>query len=147
MRAQVFALLFALASVAPTTAKAQTFPPGTFGIDGVPVVCGNVTFIVTPQLSDVGMAQPGFIYLNPNVLSQMSTSMKLFWAAHECGHHVVGSDENAADCWAIRMGRNQGWFPPQTFQEMMYQFQYNPGDFTHAPGPVRVQQMMHCYAT
>lgn len=147
MRTQIMAVLFAMASALPTPAHAQVYPPGTFGIDGYPVVCGSVTFVLNPQLNDVGQAQPGVIYLNPNVLMQMSTSMKLFWAAHECGHHVVGSNENAADCWAIRTGRDQGWFPPQAFQETIYQFQNNPGDFSHAPGPVRVQQMMQCYSS
>jgi len=143
----ISAALIAMAALAPMPARAQVFPPGTFAIDGIPFSCGNVTFIVTPNIPDVGIAQPGVIYLNPNYLMYMSTPMKLFVAGHECGHHVVGLNENAADCWAIRMGRQQGWFPPQAFQEMIYQFQNNPGDYTHAPGPIRVQNIMQCYAS
>lgn len=111
-----------------------------------PVACGNVTYVVTPQVNDVGTANPGgVIYLNPNLLASSSTSMKLFWAAHECGHFVTGPDESMADCWAIRTGRNQGWFPPQVFAEMGGVFRSNPGDFTHAPGVVRLQRMADCY--
>jgi hypothetical protein len=147
MRSHIFAAVFALASSLPPAAHAQVFLPGTFSIDGVPVMCGNVTFVLNPQLNDVGFAQPGVIHLNPDVLAPMSTSMKLFWAAHECGHHAVGLNEDAADCWAIRMGRDQGWFPSQAFQEMIYQFRNNPGDFSLAPGPVRLQQMLQCYSS
>ena len=53
--------------------------------------------------------------------------------------------EVAADCWAIRTGRNQGWFPPQAFQALMQMFQNNPGDMAHPNGPVRVQNMWYCY--
>jgi len=121
------------------------FPPGTFFVDGIPVGCGGVTFVLDPNLNDVGQAAPGIIRLNPNVLGALPTTLKLFWVSHECGHHVVGFSENAADCWAIRLGRDQGWFPPKAFDEMIAMFRNNPGDFSHAPGPVRVQNMINCY--
>lgn len=144
MRAAVASAL--LLFVTQETSQAQAvYAPGTFSIDGIPVNCGSVTTILDPSLNDVGMARPGVIVLNPNILSNMSTSMRLFWYAHECGHHIVGANEAAADCWAIRTGRDQGWFPPYAFDEMIEQFRYNPGSFTHAPGPIRVEQMMQCY--
>jgi hypothetical protein len=75
----------------------------------------------------------------------LPTPLKLYWVAHECGHYQVGNSEVAADCWAIRTGRNQGWFPPQAFQALMQMFQNNPGDMAHPSGPVRVQNMWYCY--
>lgn len=138
-------VVFALLLAAPA-ARAQVFPPGTFAIDGIPVSCGMVTYVVTPQVPDIGMADGyGQIYLNPYAFANLPTSLKLFWAAHECAHYNVGPDEAAADCWAVRTGRDQGWFPPQTFELMMQMMWNNPGDFTHAPGPMRVQSMMDCY--
>lgn len=126
-------------------ALGQVYPPGTFSVDGVPVVCGSVAFVLDPSLPDVGMARPGVIILNPMYYGGMSTSAKLFWVGHECGHHVVGLNESAADCWAVRTGRDQGWFPPSTFQEMIYQMQNNPGDFYHPPGAARIANMISCY--
>lgn len=137
------AALLSVASSQP--AAAQVYPPGTFSIDGIPVTCWNVVFIVNPNLPDVGMARPGEIHLNPNYFYPLPTSLRLWWAAHECGHHVVGANESAADCWAIQTGRNQGWFPPNAFYAMMQMFENNPGDIVHPPGPVRVQQMIQCY--
>lgn len=132
------------ASAPPAMAQA-VYPPGTFRIDGLPVSCGPTVFILNPSLPDVGMAQPGVIHMNPNVLWSMPTSLKLFWASHECGHQVVGANESAADCWAIRLGRNQGWFPPSEFNHLIWMFRNNTGDITHPPGPVRVSRMIACY--
>lgn len=147
MRNGIVCLLGLLVVISSTVvAKAQTaYPPGTFYVDGIPVACGPVVFVLDPNLQDVGMARPGYIFLNPFYFQPMSTSAKLFWIGHECGHHVVGVNESAADCWAVRLGRDQGWFPPQTFYEMIHQMQNNPGDFFHPPGPDRVRHMMTCY--
>src|ERR1700676_340458 len=83
----------------------QSFPPGTFSVDGIPVNCGPVVFVLVPDLNDVGRSDlQGHIFLNPNVLSQLPTPLKLYWVAHECGHYNVGANELAADCWAIRHG-------------------------------------------
>jgi len=126
----------------------QTFPPGTFSIDGIPVQCGPITTVLHPGLNDVGMADGrGNIFLNPNVLAPLPTVLKLYWFAHECGHYNAGPSEVAADCWAIKTGRNQGWFPPQAFQALMAMFQNNPGDMAHPSGPTRVGIMMQCYNT
>lgn len=130
----------------PTPAGAQAaYPPGTFYVDGFPVVCGNVTFVINPYLQDVGRASPGYIELNPYYFRNLSTPLKLYWVGHECGHHVVGASESAADCWAIRTGRNQRWFPSYAFWEMIEMFRYNPGSVVHPPGPARVENMIRCY--
>jgi hypothetical protein len=126
--------------------KAQQFPPGTFSVDGIPIVCGNNTFILNPALPDVGMNHGnGFISLNPTTLSQLPTVLKLYWVGHECGHSFVGPNEVAADCWAVKTGKAQNWFPPQAFAGLMAMFQNNPGDMAHPAGPVRVQMMWQCY--
>ena len=128
------------------SASAQAYPPGTFSVDGIPVVCGSVWFVVTPQVPDVGMADgQGRIFLNPMFLAGLPTPLKLYWVAHECGHYFVGANEVAADCWAMKVGKAQGWFPPQAFQSMMLMFQNNPGDMAHPSGPQRVANMMACY--
>ncbi|MFB6449581.1 hypothetical protein [Bradyrhizobium tunisiense] len=126
--------------------EAQQFPPGTFSIDGIPIVCGTNTFIMNAALPDVGMNHGnGFISLNPMILAQLPTVLKLYWVGHECGHSFVGMNEVAADCWAVRTGKAQNWFPPAAFAGLMAMFQNNPGDMAHPAGPVRVQMMWQCY--
>lgn len=142
-----FGLIAAAATLfaAQPVAAQAVYPPGTFSVDGYPVVCWNVSFVVDPNLPDVGMARPGYIILNPNYFTALPTALKLFWVGHECGHHAVGSSETAADCWAVRTGRDQGWFPPDAFWPMIEMFRNNPGDMAHPPGPARVRDMIECY--
>ncbi len=147
----VFAAVFAsvlvpfvlLCSSAP--ANAQIYPPGQFAIDGYPVVCGGLPTVVTANFPDAGMNNGQAIFLNPLVFARLPTVLKLYIYAHECGHSVVGHDEMGADCWAIRTGRDQGWFPPQAFAWLMQFFNGNMGSLRHPPGAVRVQAMFQCY--
>jgi len=128
------------------TAASQTYPPGTFSVDGYPIVCGMNTFILNPMLPDVGInTGQGIIYLNPVMLNNLPTVLKLYWVGHECGHTAVGMSEPGADCWAVRTGRDQGWFPPSAFQALAQMFANNPGDMAHGSGPWRVQNMWNCY--
>lgn len=131
----------------PTVSWSQAFPPGTFYIDGLPFSCGPVVFVVTPNIPDVAIADgQGHIYLHPGIMGPMPTPLKLYIAAHECGHYKVGADESAADCWAIKAGRNQGWFPPQAFNSLIALLWNKPGDIMHPPGTNRLAIMMKCYS-
>jgi len=109
IRLWLASLLFAFA--AAKSANAQIYPPGQFAIDGIPVFCGNLPTVVTPNIPDAAMNNGQAILLNPMVLGRLPTVLKLYVYAHECGHAVVGTDEVGADCWAIRTGRDQGWLP------------------------------------
>ena len=133
-----------LAAVLSTASPAavQSFQPGTFSIDGIPARCGNIPIILDTGISDVGLSGHGLIYLNPTYFEGLQTGLRLWWRAHECAHYVVGPDENAADCWSIRKGRDEGWFPP-----MERMFAHNPGDSEHVSGPERVHNMQSCYLT
>ncbi|MBQ0960570.1 hypothetical protein KAK06_16570 [Ideonella sp. 4Y11] len=134
-----------IAAVFCLPANAQVYGPGQFSMDGVPVSCGGMPTVVTAGIPDMAMNDGQAILLNPMSMGGLPTVLKLFVYAHECGHSMVGPNEVAADCWAIRTGRNQGWFPPQAFQLLMTFFQGNPGSFRHPPGPDRVRNMMICY--
>jgi hypothetical protein len=140
----IYAIAFVLASA--VSSFSQVFPPGTFSVGGFPIVCGSNVFILTPQLGDSGLNDgQGHIYLNPVILGQLPLVLQLYIVGHECGHSVVGPDETAADCWSIRTGRNQGWFPPQAFQLLYQMLQNNPGDIVHPTGPQRFAAMLQCY--
>lgn len=147
MRCRPFLTAIAAAALAmPAVVEArQIFPPGTFLIDGTPVTCGRVDIVLDPALPDVGYAGPGVIVLNPRLFDRLPTTLKFFWAVHECAHHMVGLDEAKADCWAIRVGRRQGWFPPEAFRLLENALRNNRGDSKHLPGPQRVRAMKACY--
>ncbi len=144
--------------LAPSVGSSQTF------IAGVPVHCIDasgvpVATIPAPQLNDVGMAriEPNglrVIYLNPFFLQRLPISIQLFWYAHECAHHALGhtfgfnqfSREIEADCWAIRLVRDQGWINKRGIQAMFIHMRSLPGSaWGHLPGPQRFQHILNCY--
>lgn len=112
-------------------------------IAGVPLQCGGAVSFVA-AIPDIAMAQPGRLLFRPDYFN-LPPYMQWFVYAHECAHQVVGPNEQAADCWAIKLGRNQGFFPPQAVQQICAFAFPSPGDWTHMPGPMRCQQIAMCY--
>ena len=112
-------------------------------IGGATLSCFGADTYVS-NINDLAKALPGQIILSP-ILSNYHPIIQIFVYMHECGHQVVGSNEAAADCWAIKVGRDQGWLPPAATGLLVQAFGNSPGDWTHAPGPYRIQQMAACY--
>ena len=103
--------IFVLLSLAATMAQASRVhlgPNPTIG--GVRVSCMGVSTWLDDEINDIAIAVPGAIVLSP-ALGNWPPVVQVFVYAHECAHHIpaIGSNENAADCWAIKLGRNQGW--------------------------------------
>jgi hypothetical protein len=143
--AALFVTLCGVTSIPPAVAQ-TAYPPGTFSVDGFPIQCGPVTFILDPTLPDAGIFfPPATIALNPSAFNGLPTPLKLWMVGHECGHFNVGSSETQADCWSVKIGKSQGWFPPQTFNALTAFFANNPGGPLHPPGQARVANMIACY--
>ncbi len=117
-------------------------------IGGVSVSCMGIPTWVDDQIQDVAISVPGAIVLHP-MLGNWPPVVQVFVYTHECAHQLpaIGSNENAADCWAIKLGRNQGWINPASLGVIQSYFLNNPGNWTHLPGPLRVQQMQACFMT
>lgn len=139
----VLAPLIAPSSVAARPVVGMIFPAGSLSLAQSPAQCGAVQTLITP-INDVAEAMPGWILLDPRVLS-MPAAIQHFWYAHECAHHVLGADEQRADCWAIRTGRDKGWFMAADFDWMDRHMRHYPGDATHLPGPQRVAAIKACF--
>lgn len=139
-----FASFFALTQ--PSTAQnffiRQVLGPNPI-IAGVPMSCGGAMSYVA-DIPDLGMAFPGALYFSP-ILFNMPPYMQWFGYAHECAHQFVGLDENAADCMAVQVGKQQG-FMDQIGISQVCSFVYpSAGNWSHAPGPLRCQHMIACF--
>ena len=147
-----FFLAFTVLSFGQASGQ-QSFAPGTAMVGGLQANCGNVWTTFVPSLGDWGRAVPGNeitppqILIDPFIVGQLPWPVQRFIYAHECAHHIIGPDENAADCWAARMGNRQRWFSPSDMRFLIQSFQWSPGDWTHAPGPVRLQNIWSCYSS
>ena len=138
--------LLAVSVLMPRSANAQVIQPlgAAPFIGGVQVNCNGISAYVA-NIPDVAQANGLGIFLHPN-LFQLPAVVQIFIYAHECAHLVaVGGNEPAADCWAAKVGRYQGWLAPQGIALVASYFINSPGNWTHAPGPERVQNMLQCY--
>ena len=125
---------------------AQVLPPGGLKLDGQSQVCGQRPVVVDSQLDDYGAAYPGFLILNPRLMAKVSTPVKLWIFAHECGHQFRGPDEETADCFAVQRGRRQGWLSSGGLEEVCNFIAPAKGDSMHFSGSHRCEIMRKCYA-
>lgn len=125
---------------------AHVLPPGELKLDGRKQVCGQRPVVIDSQLDDYGAAYPGFLILNPRLLAKVSTPVKLWIFAHECGHQFRGPDEETADCFAVQRGRRQGWLDEDGLEEICTFISPAKGDSMHFAGSHRCEYMRKCFA-
>lgn len=125
---------------------AKLLPAGEFELDGRKQLCGHRPTIIDNTLDDYGAAYPGFLIMNPKLLSRVSTPVKQWIYAHECGHQFRGPDEETADCFAVQRGRRQGWLLPEGVEEICNFISPAKGDGMHFSGSHRCEYMRQCYS-
>jgi hypothetical protein len=154
--AGLYALImsFAPAQAGPTAEEyaahvgggAQIVNPGDLRLDGATARCGQRPTVLDNQLDDYGAAYPGFLILNPKLMNKVSTPVKRWIHAHECGHQFRGPDEETADCFAVQRGRRERWLTPEGLDEVCNFISPAKGDSMHFSGGFRCEQMRKCYA-
>src|SRR5262245_41071554 len=132
--------------VARSGANAKLVQSGELELDGRKLICGRRPTVLDERLDDYGAAYPGFLILNPKLMEKVSTPVKLWIHAHECGHQYRGPDEETADCFAVQRGRRQGWLTPEGLEEVCQFISPAKGDAMHFSGSHRCDTMRRCYA-
>lgn len=132
--------------VAHVGGGARIVQPGELTLDNRRVGCGHRPTVLDDQLDDYGAAYPGFLILNPRLLGKVSTPVKLWIYAHECGHQFRGPDEETADCFAVQRGRRQGWLTADGVEEICRFIAPAKGDSMHFSGSHRCEYMRQCFA-
>ncbi len=132
--------------VAHVGGGARIIPPGELSLDNRRMVCGHRPTVLDDQLDDYGAAYPGFLILNPKLLARVSTPVKLWIYAHECGHQFRGPDEETADCFAVQRGRRQGWLTADGIEEICRFIAPAKGDSMHFSGSHRCEYMRQCFS-
>lgn len=125
---------------------APILKPGELKLDGRRQVCGQRPTVIDKNLDDYGAAYPGFLILNPKLLDRVSTPVKQWIYAHECGHQFRGPDEETADCFAVQRGRRQGWLTEEGLEEVCKFIAPAKGSSMHLSGSHRCEYMRKCYA-
>jgi hypothetical protein len=126
--------------------EAKIVAAGELKLDGAKMVCGQRPTVLDGQLDDYGAAYPGFLIINPKLITKVATPVKLWIYAHECGHQFRGPDEETADCFAVQRGRRQGWLSPEGLEEVCRFIAPAKKDSMHLSGSHRCESMRRCYA-
>lgn len=131
--------------VAHVGGDAKIMNVGELKLDGRRLLCGQRPTVLDNNLDDYGAAYPGFLILNPKLLAKVSTPVKLWIYAHECGHQFRGPDETTADCFAVQRGRRQKWLTAEGLEEVCRFIAPAKGDSMHFSGSHRCETMRQCY--
>ena len=131
--------------VAHVGGDAKIVASGELKLDGKKVICGRRPTVLDDKLDDYGAAYPGFLILNMRLLNKVSTPVKMWIHAHECGHQFRGPDEETADCFAVQRGRRQGWLTMDGLEEVCRFITPAKADNVHFSGAHRCEAMRKCY--
>lgn len=146
---RLLAAAIILCSISGNATAVPILAPNPLNVAGRLATCGPYPIYLDHDLSDVGVAQwnglAGKLTLNPGLMASRTPAVQWLIFAHECGHLMTQSGEAAADCWAVKAGRDQGWFGAWNFQDLMDELGSNPGTMSHPPGTVRIQHMITCF--
>lgn len=132
--------------VAHVGGDAKIIPVGQLVVDNRRLYCGQRPTVLDSKLDDYGAAYPGFLILNPRLLSRVSTPVKLWIHAHECAHQFRGPDEETADCFAVQRGRREGWLTPEGLEDVCRFIAPARSTSMHLSGSHRCEAMRQCYA-
>ena len=131
--------------VAHVGGDAKIVPAGEFSLDGNRMFCGSRATVLDSKLDDYAAAYPGFLIVNPKLITKVPTPVKLWIYSHECGHQFRGPDEETADCFAVQRGRRQGWLSAEGLEAICQFISPARGDSMHFAGPYRCEAMRKCY--
>jgi hypothetical protein len=155
-------LLIVLAAVRPVAAQAE--PGGRTLIAGVTLGCSDfrgrpVQTYETSGLGDVARStlygRIPVITLDTEVMASLSGKLQIFFYLHECAHHVLGhmfapqpESEKEADCWSIKIGRDQSYFNLSDVKAFTNRIMSSPGSARgHLPGRERMAHLLECFET
>lgn len=124
---------------------ATIVPAGQMSIDGHRLSCGKWATVLDPNLNDYAASYPQFVILNMAYVTKETTPVKLWIYNHECGHLFGGPDENKADCFAVRRGRDAGWLTPKGLDQVCTFISAGRADALHASGADRCALLRQCY--
>ena len=86
------------------------------------------------------------IMLNMQALKDLPRPVQWLIYYHECGHILFGPNETAADCYAVRRARRQGWLDKETLDDICAVFNIAGHGPMHADPEQRCDQLRQCFA-
>ena len=116
------ALLPLLAATSPVDRGAVALEQGKFVAPGRLVVAGRKlscgkTATLLRDFEGFAVSST-VIMLNMEALKDLPRQVQWLIYYHECGHILYGPGESAADCYAVRRARREGWLGSTALEEI-----------------------------
>ena len=86
------------------------------------------------------------IMLNMQALKDLPRPVQWLIYYHECGHILFGPSETAADCYAVRRARREGWLNQQALEDICAVFNIAGHGPVHPDHEDRCNQLRQCFA-
>lgn len=134
-----------LAALALLTIGADPALAGKARIAGARMSCHAADVYIGNDVPGPGFALPGKILIGPKHLKRYPGITQRLIFLHECGHQYVGADETAADCWAVRIAKRQGWLTQAGIRSTCRALWHTAGGASHLPGPERCAALTQCF--
>ena len=144
-----FALLLALvvAGLEPQAVaieKDRLVPAGRLIIEGRRLSCGSTKTLLR-DFEGFAVSST-VIMLNMQALNPLPRQVQWLIYYHECGHILLGQSETAADCYAVKRARREGWLNDQALDDVCAVFNIAGHGPVHPDPQARCDQLRQCFA-
>ncbi|MGH6735253.1 MAG: hypothetical protein ACRECX_04140 [Methyloceanibacter sp.] len=133
----------------PQTAAAieqsRLVAPGRLVVAGRRLSCGQTATLIRDF---AGFAVSStVIMLNMQALKDLPRPVQWLIYYHECGHILYGPSETAADCYAVRRARREGWLTSQALDDICATFNIAGHGPVHSNPEERCAKLRQCFST
>jgi hypothetical protein len=118
--------------------------PGRLVIAGRRLSCGHTATLIR-DFEGFAVSST-VIMLNMQALKELPRPVQWLIYYHECGHILFGPGETAADCYAVRRARREGWLSRAALDEICAVFNIAGHGTVHPDPDARCEQLRQCFA-
>jgi hypothetical protein len=117
--------------------------PGRLVIAGRRLSCGKTATLIR-DFEGFAVSST-VIMLNMQALKGLPQPVQWLIYYHECGHILFGPSETAADCYAIRRARREGWLSRAALDDICATFNIAGHGPVHPDPEARCEQLRQCF--
>lgn len=145
------ALLTLLASTSPidhedaaALEQGKRVAPGRLVVEGRKLSCGKTATLLR-DFDGIAVSST-VIMLNMGALKDLPRQVQWLIYYHECGHILYGPSETAADCYAVKRARREGWLSSAALDDICAVFNIAGHGPLHPDPDQRCEQLRQCFA-
>ena len=122
--------------------RGKLVAPGRLVVAGRKLSCGKTATLLR-DFEGIAVSST-VIMLNMQALKDLPRPVQWLIYYHECGHILFGPSETAADCYAIKRARREGWLNEQTLNDICAVFNIAGHSPVHQDPESRCNQLSQC---